>query len=37
VAARPSWTIQWDMVNEGVAWFSNQGVATGNKTVTVSP
>ncbi len=35
--AAGTWTIEWDMVNEGVAWFSTQGVATGNKTVTVTP
>ncbi len=32
-----TWTIEWDMVNEGVTWFSAQGVATGNKPVTVTP
>ena len=32
-----AWEIRWDMVNEGVTWFSAQGVPTGNKPVTVNP
>ncbi len=35
--AAGAYQIQWDMVLEGVAWFSNQGVMTGNKPVTVTP
>ena len=30
-----TYQIQWDMVLDGVAWFSNQGVPTGNKAVTI--
>jgi hypothetical protein len=30
-----TYTLKWDMVHEGVTWFSSQGVATGNQTVTV--
>ena len=40
VKAPPSagtWEIRWDMVLEGVTWFSTQGVPTGNRTVTVTP
>ncbi len=40
VQAPPSagnWTIEWDMVNEGVTWFSSKGVPTGNKFVSVTP
>jgi hypothetical protein len=36
-SAAGAYQIQWDMVLEGVAWFSNQGVLTGNKSVTVTP
>jgi hypothetical protein len=32
-----SYVVEWDMVQEGVAWFSTKGVATGNKAVTVTP
>jgi hypothetical protein len=31
-----TYTLEWDMVEEGVAWFSTKGVKTGNRTVTVS-
>lgn len=31
-----AWTIQWDMVLEGVSWFSAKGVPTGDKNVTVT-
>lgn len=40
VKAPPSagtFTIEWDMVEEGVAWFSTKGVPTGNRTVTATP
>jgi hypothetical protein len=30
-----TYTLKWDLVQEGVTWFSSQGVATGNQTVTV--
>src|SRR5262249_22096893 len=30
-----TYTLQWDMVQENVTWFSTQGVPTGNRTVTV--
>ncbi len=29
------YTLQWDMVNENITWFSTQGVATGDRTVNV--
>ena len=32
-----SYTLKWDLVQEGVTWFSSQGVPTQNKQVTVSP
>ena len=32
-----SYTLKWDMVHEWVTWFSQQGVPTLDKTVTVSP
>gem|GEM_PF-1147622 len=32
-----TYTLKWDMLQEGVTWFSWQGVATGDQTVTVSP
>jgi hypothetical protein len=28
-----TYTLQWDMVQEGIAWFSNQGVPTENQIV----
>jgi hypothetical protein len=34
-AALGTYTLTWDMVHENVAWFSSQGVATGNQTVEV--
>jgi hypothetical protein len=36
-AAAGAYQIQWDMLLEGTAWFSQQGVPTGNKNVTVTP
>jgi hypothetical protein len=36
-AAAGAYQIQWDMLLEGTAWFSAQGVPTGNKPVTVTP
>jgi len=35
--AAGAYQIQWDMVLEGVSWFSAKGVPTGNKNVTVTP
>ena len=35
-SAAGSYQIQWDMVLEGVTWFSTQGVPTGNKNVTIA-
>jgi hypothetical protein len=34
-AALGTYTLKWDMVHENVAWFSNQGVPTGDQTVEV--
>jgi len=31
-----TYTLEWDMVEEGVTWFSTKGVPTGNRTVTVT-
>ncbi len=31
-----SYTLQWDMIQPGITWFSDQGVVKGLKTVTVS-
>jgi uncharacterized protein (DUF3820 family) len=31
-----AYALRWDLVQEGVAWFSQKGVATGNDSVTVS-
>jgi hypothetical protein len=30
-----TYTLKWDMVHEGIAWFSWKGVQTGDQTVTV--
>jgi hypothetical protein len=30
-----TYTLKWDMIQQNVTWFSWQGVATGNQTVTV--
>ena len=35
-AAPGTYTLEWDMVQEGVTWFSAKGVPTGNRTVTIS-
>jgi hypothetical protein len=32
-----TWTIEWDMVNDTVTWFSGQGVPTANRAVSVAP
>lgn len=32
-----NYTIQWDIIQEGVTWFSSQGVPTSNKIIAVSP
>lgn len=32
-----TYTLKWDMVQEAVAWFSSQGVTTGDQTVEVKP
>jgi N-acetylmuramoyl-L-alanine amidase-like protein len=34
-SAGGTYTLKWDMVQEGVSWFSGQGVATFNQSVTV--
>jgi len=35
-AGAGTYTLEWDMVQEGVTWFSAKGVPTGNRTVTIS-
>ncbi len=32
-----TYTLRWDLVQEGLAWFSGQGVRTFDQTVTVQP
>ncbi|MDP9245524.1 MAG: N-acetylmuramoyl-L-alanine amidase, partial [Chloroflexota bacterium] len=32
-----TYTLKWDLVQEGVAWFSGKNVPTFNQTVTVNP
>jgi hypothetical protein len=32
-----TYRLRWDMVQEGISWFSGKGVATVDQTVTVSP
>ncbi|MEK7096676.1 MAG: RHS repeat-associated core domain-containing protein [Patescibacteria group bacterium] len=32
-----NYTIQWDMIQEGVTWFSGQGLPTADRTISVSP
>jgi len=34
-ATAGTYTLKWDLVQDGVTWFSSPGVATGNQTVTV--
>jgi len=34
-ATAGTYTLKWDLVQDGVTWFSSQGVATGTQTVTV--
>ncbi len=36
-SAPGSYTLRWDMVQEGVAWFSQKGVPTGDIGATVNP
>ena len=36
-AAAGAYTLQWDMIREGVTWFSQQGVVTGSVTINVTP
>jgi hypothetical protein len=36
-ASPGAYTIAWDMVQEGVAWFSNRGVPTADRPVNVIP
>ena len=36
-ATAGAYTLKWDMVREGVTWFSQQGVGTGNFAVNVTP
>ncbi len=32
-----TYSLRWDLLRQTVAWFSQQGVATGNVTITVTP
>jgi hypothetical protein len=34
-SAPGTYTVRWDMLQEGVAWFSTKGVATKSQTVTI--
>ena len=36
-SAAGTYTLRWDLVQEGVSWFSGRGVATANQTVSVQP
>jgi hypothetical protein len=36
-AAEGTYTLRWDLVHEGVAWFSGKGVRTFDQTVVVGP
>ncbi len=36
-SAQGTYTLRWDMVQEGVTWFSGQGVKTYDQTVVVGP
>jgi hypothetical protein len=36
-SAPGTYTLKWDLVQEGVAWFSSKNVPTANQAVTVSP
>ena len=36
-AAPGTYTLKWDLLRQTVAWFSGQGVATGNLTINVAP
>ena len=36
-SAPGTYTLRWDLVQEGVSWFSGKGVATANQTVSVRP
>jgi hypothetical protein len=36
-SAAGTYALRWDLVHEGISWFSGKGVAASAKTVTVSP